>query len=98
MGRGLVLLRRKITLINAYLSSIPLYYLSLFRIPVGVAERIKRYMKRFLLAGVGKDHRDHLVSWEVYCRSKDLGGLDIGNLKPKCTSFGLIALRIPVGT
>lgn len=43
----------RIILIQACLSSIPLYYLSLFKISVWVFEKIGRYMRRFYGRGQG---------------------------------------------
>ena len=63
----------QITLIQACLSSIPLYYLSLFRILVGVANTIEKIMRDFLWSGALDKNRDHLVSWEVCCRPKKEG-------------------------
>lgn len=36
-------------------------------------------MTRFLWTGVGEKTHDHLVSWDVCCKSKISGRLDIVN-------------------
>lgn len=72
-----------ISLVQACLYSIPLYFLSLFRMPVRVASRIEKIMQDFLWSGIGKTSQDHLVSWEVYCKPKVEGGLGIGHMVHK---------------
>lgn len=37
-------------------------------------------MRDFLWEGFGKDKSSHLVSWEVVTKTKEFGGLGIGNL------------------
>ncbi|PRQ36601.1 putative RNA-directed DNA polymerase [Rosa chinensis] len=44
----------RLTLIQAVLSSLPTYYLSLFQIPVGVAKRLESLLKIFFWDGVGE--------------------------------------------
>lgn len=51
-------------LVHASLSSIPLYFVSLFKILVGVARRIEKIMKYFLWFAGGACKRHHLISWE----------------------------------
>ena len=73
----------RITLIQACLSSIPLYFLSQFRIPMGVANSIEKIMRDFLWSGVSKTNQDHLMSWEVCCCPRKEGRLGLGNLVSK---------------
>lgn len=80
---GLCSLGGRVILIDVYLSSIPLHYMSLFWILVGVAESIEAKMSRFLWEGGDEERRDHLVKREVCCQSKCSGGLDIKNLRSK---------------
>ena len=61
----------------------PCYFLSLFKIPASVAAKIERLQRDFLWSGVGEGKRDYLVSWDVVCKPKAIGGL----------GFGKIALR-----
>ena len=53
----------------------PCYFLSLFKIPALVAVKIERLQRDFLWSGVGEGKRNHLVSWDVVCKSKAKGGL-----------------------
>lgn len=61
--RGVYFLGRRITLIQVSLSSITLYYLSLFKISVGVANRIEKIIRDFLWSRSGEGKKDYLVSW-----------------------------------
>ena len=73
----------RITLIQSCLTHMPCYFLSLFKIPASMAAKIMRLQRDFLWSGVGEGKRDHLVSWDVVCKPKAIGGL----------GFGKIALR-----
>ena len=62
------------------MSGIPIYYLSLFKIPVKVARSIEKLMRDFLWEEKDEGKKDHLVNWEVVALSKEKGGLAIGNI------------------
>ena len=71
------------TLIEAVLSAIPTYYLSLFRLPSRVSKELEKIMRNFLWKGADGDGGNHLVSWKMISRPKKKGGLGIGNLSKK---------------
>ena len=48
-----------------------------------MANTLEKIMRDFLWLSAMDTRRDHLVSWEVCCRPKKEGGLDIDNLVPK---------------
>jgi hypothetical protein len=52
---------RRVTLIKSTLSNLPTYYLSLFRIPVGVTNRIEKIQRNFLWEGIGEEFKFQLV-------------------------------------
>ena len=62
-GRGYIYLKGKVTLIKSTLSNLPTYFLSLFPIPVGVARKLEKIQRDFLLSGLGEEFKYHLVSW-----------------------------------
>jgi hypothetical protein len=70
----------RLTLINSTLSSLPTYFLSLFPIPVGVANRLEKLQRDFLWGGIGDEFKFHLVNWHTICSSKASGGLGVRNL------------------
>ena len=45
-----------------------------------VAKRLERLQRNFLWLGIGVGKKDHLLSWEVVCRSKEQGGLGYGKI------------------
>jgi hypothetical protein len=75
-------------LIQASLSSMPLYYMSVFKRPSRVARKLEDVMMDFLWSGTGK-RKDHLMDWKKTCRLKEEGGFGIGSLQSK--NIALIA-------
>lgn len=70
----------RITLIKAALSSLPLYYMSLFPIPKGIVEKIVKLQRQFFWCG--DEHKKFLplAAWNLIELPKALGGLGVGNL------------------
>ena len=62
------------------LSSLPMYYLPLFVIPVAVADRLERIQRNFLWGSSEECFKYPLVAWEKVCLPRDLGGLGIRKL------------------
>lgn len=77
----------RITLLQSCLANLPIYFLTLFRIPRGVARDFEKIMRGFLWSGVDGGKRDHLVKWAMVQKPKEEGGLGIGNLTSKNTSL-----------
>jgi len=67
----------RVVLIKAMLSSLPLYYLSLFKIPAKVAQEINKIQRRFLWSGKSQGRYNALVKWETLQRPKEKGGLGV---------------------
>src|ERR1044072_4640785 len=67
----------RLCLLNSVLSSIPLFYLSFYKIPLCVANKIRRIQSHFLWGGVEEGRKIHWVKWEEVCRHKDVGGLGV---------------------
>jgi hypothetical protein len=67
----------RVTLIKSTLSNLPTYYLSLFPVPVSVANRIEKIQRDFLWGGMGDEPKMHLVNWDQVCRPLRAGGLGI---------------------
>ena len=62
---------RRLTLIEAVLSAIPTYYLSLFRVSSSIIKELEKIMRTFLWKGTDKDGGDYLVAWDVTCMPKN---------------------------
>ena len=69
----------KLVLIRAVLNSLPVYYLSLFKMPRKVANEIIRLQSRFLWNGNDGKRYSALVKWDVVQRPKKQGGLSVGD-------------------
>uniref|UniRef100_A0A2N9GTW6 Reverse transcriptase domain-containing protein n=1 Tax=Fagus sylvatica TaxID=28930 RepID=A0A2N9GTW6_FAGSY len=70
----------RVTLIKSTLSSIPTYFLSLFPIPMSVANRLEKLQRDFWWGGLEDDHKFHLVNWKQTCTPLPSGGLGIRNM------------------
>ena len=77
------------TLIKATLSSLPLYYMSIFPAPMGVIEKIIQIQRDFFWSGSMDKKRLAPAAWCLMELPKSLGGLGFGNLLHK--NLGLLA-------
>ncbi|CAL5367336.1 unnamed protein product [Camellia sinensis] len=71
----------RLTLIKSVLSSLPVYYLSLFKMPEGVAREIEKIEANFLWGGDGLKRKVHLVKWMEVTKSVAQGGLGIRRIR-----------------
>ncbi|RVW30880.1 putative ribonuclease H protein [Vitis vinifera] len=58
----------------------PIYQMSIFRMPKVVARRLEKVQRDFLWGGGNMEGKIHLVKWEVVCTDKDKGGLGLRKL------------------
>ena len=65
------------TLIRSTLSNLPIYYLSLFRMPQRVCAILERIQRQFLWGGSDHEKKISLVKWETVCTDKRKGGIGI---------------------
>ncbi|KAL4278182.1 hypothetical protein GQ457_03G030870 [Hibiscus cannabinus] len=72
----------RITLIKSVLSSLPIYFLSLFKIPKTVNLTISKLIARFLW-GLVDNKAIHWVRWEVLCSPSECGGLGLVDFEVK---------------
>lgn len=70
----------RLTLIKSVLSNLPVYFLSIFKMPVGVAKTIDRIQSNFLWGGSEIKRKIHLVKWQEVCQSAAQGGLGVRRL------------------
>jgi len=73
----------RLVLVKSVLNSLPLYYLSLFKVPKKVANDIVRLQRKFLWSGNKEGRYMPLVKWEVVMKHKSKGGLGIGDIVSK---------------
>jgi len=73
----------RLVLIKAVLSSLPVYYLSMFKMPKKVALEINKIQRKFLWNSKHNCKTAALVKWEIVQRPKKEGGLGVGDLTIK---------------
>ena len=57
-------------MIKSVMASLPIYYLSLFRMPKAVAKQIDRIQAGFLWGDTELKRKVHLVKWDEVTKSK----------------------------
>ena len=67
----------RLTLIHNTLSCLPIYCLSLFRMPVSIDTRLEKIQRKFLWGGGSLEKKPHLVNWKTVCTEKKKGGLGL---------------------
>jgi hypothetical protein len=67
----------RLILINSVLTSLPMFLLSFFQIPIGVRKRLDFYRFRFFWQCDQNKNKYRLSKWNMICRPKDKGGLGI---------------------
>jgi len=71
----------RIRLIKFVLSSIPLFYLSLFKIPSNVLKKIVSLHRNFLWGWGSEGRKIAWLAWDKICNPKEAGGLGIINVR-----------------
>ena len=67
----------RLVLINSGLTSLPMFLLSFFEVPVGVWKRFDFYGSRFFWQSDEAKKKYRLARWDIMCIPKDQGGLGI---------------------
>lgn len=62
------------------MSNIPIYFTSIFRIPITVANRIERIQREFLWRDSEGKKKLHLMGWEKVTKNKKIGDLGVKRL------------------
>ena len=70
----------RINLIKSVLNNLLMYYISLFKMPKGVIDKIIRLQRNFFAASDDKRRGIPLVKWEIIQKPKNFGGLGVGDL------------------
>ncbi|XP_038972451.1 uncharacterized protein LOC120104769 [Phoenix dactylifera] len=70
----------RVTLVRSVLSSIPIYLLSNFLMPVATVRNLERIFRNFIWGRNGGRGGIHLMAWEVVCQPTRCGGLGVQSL------------------
>ncbi|KAL9672015.1 hypothetical protein QQ045_009589 [Rhodiola kirilowii] len=73
----------RLVLIKSALCSLPLYYASLYKIPLSVVKEMEKIQRQFLWGGSEVRRKLHYVNWEIVSKPKKFGGLGIQSLVEK---------------
>ena len=71
----------RICLLKSVFTAIPLFYLSVFKAPAAVHDRISSLQRKFLWAWGKENKTISWVSWENVCRPQEEGGLGIKEIR-----------------
>ncbi|XP_072054919.1 uncharacterized protein [Arachis hypogaea] len=77
----------KLVLIKSVLNSLPVYYLSLYKMSKAVAEKLIFLQKRFLWSKEDGRNGTVLVRWDLVQVPKKLGGLGVGDAMVRNTAL-----------
>lgn len=72
---------RRVTLIKSVLSSLPLYFPSLFKAPKSILKELEKLRRSFLWGYVENKNKLNSVAWKTVIGPKDIGGLGIGSIQ-----------------
>ncbi|XP_039011227.1 uncharacterized protein LOC120140301 [Hibiscus syriacus] len=67
----------RVVLVKLVLSSLPILYLSIFKLPLKVNQKLNSIMARFLWGEEQAKKRIHWINWNMVCQPYDKGGLGI---------------------
>ncbi|GKU90659.1 hypothetical protein SLEP1_g4626 [Rubroshorea leprosula] len=71
----------RITLINSVLSSLPVFWMSMYLVPKGTILLLDKIRRKFLWGGAEREKRINWVKWENVCKEKQFGGLGVKDLR-----------------
>lgn len=72
----------RLTLVNAVLSGLPIYFMSSHLIPKSVIEALDSRRRAFLWTGDDSCHGSRcLIAWPTVCQGKEFGGLGVKNFE-----------------
>lgn len=74
-------IRGKQILTNSCLSSISLYCMGFYWLADGIHKKMDSIRAKFLWQETEEKFKYHMAKWDMVCRPKDQGGLDIINTR-----------------
>jgi len=71
----------RVTLLKAYLASVPIYLMSIIKFPKWAITMINSQMSHFLWNNNEESHNYHLANWQLVSQKKELGGFGIPDMR-----------------
>ena len=71
----------RLCFIKSVMNSLPLFYLSFFKAPIDVCNKIRRTQANFLLGWGHKGRKIRWMKWRTICSPIDAGGLGVKDIK-----------------
>ncbi|PWA72043.1 RNA-directed DNA polymerase, eukaryota, Reverse transcriptase zinc-binding domain protein [Artemisia annua] len=96
----------RLTLIRSVLSNLPIYYMSLYPVPVAIRKKLEAMRNKFFIGGDPDEKKLTWIKWDKSLASKREGGLGIGSIfglrgincdtitRPKRSTWGSILSSI----
>lgn len=69
----------RLTLLKSVLTSIPLYHMSIFKVPLGVLQKLESVRKNFFNGTEGSVRKSSWFNWNKALASKKNGGLGVSS-------------------
>lgn len=70
----------RVMMLSTGLSNIPIFYLSLFKAPKGITQKIMYIQRNFLWGVDSRSRKVWWVSWDNVCKSRKLGGFSVKSI------------------
>ena len=77
----------RLTLIKSVLGSLGIYFMSFFRVPVGVVKTLESIRARFFWGSTEGERKISWVIWDIILNSLEQSGLGVGSLQALNTAL-----------
>jgi hypothetical protein len=71
----------KEVLIKAIAQSIPVYVMSVFKLPLGLCDELTKMIRRYWWGAQRGKRKTHWVAWDIMLRPKDYGGMGFRDMR-----------------
>jgi hypothetical protein len=71
----------KEVLIKAIAQAIPVYVMSVFKLPLGLCDELTRMIRRYWWGAENGHQKTHWIAWDIMLRTKDYGGIGFRDMR-----------------